>query len=180
MNVPSPESGVRQIKFDAIPADIVESVQVNKTLLANMDGDGIGGSVNLKTKGATDLPTISLSGMGGYTPIINGRGLTEETATAGMRFGQSKKFGILIGGSYDWNGRGIDDIEPVPDVATMANGATVPWKDAMDIREYQYFRSRWGVAGTADYRITPGSNIFLRYLFGLQELRRSMGLFVDR
>src|SRR4029077_9789293 len=37
MNVPSPESGVRQIKFDAIPADLVESVEINKTLQANMD-----------------------------------------------------------------------------------------------------------------------------------------------
>jgi TonB-dependent receptor len=165
MNVPSPESGVRQIKFDAIPADIVESVQVNKTLLANMDGDGIGGSVNLVTKSATDLPTLSLSSMGGYTPVINGRGLTEDTGTVGMRFGQSKKLGILVGGSYDWNGRGIDDIEPVPDVATMANGTTVPWKDGMDIREYQYFRSRWGVGGTTDYRIAPGSDIYVRYLY---------------
>jgi len=43
INVPSPESGVRQIKFDAIPADLVESVEINKTLQANMDGDGIGG-----------------------------------------------------------------------------------------------------------------------------------------
>jgi hypothetical protein len=47
MSVPSPESGVRQIKFDSIPADIVESVEINKTLQANMDGDGIGGSVTL-------------------------------------------------------------------------------------------------------------------------------------
>jgi len=45
VNTPSPESGVRQIKLDAIPADIVESVEINKTLQANMDPDGIGGSV---------------------------------------------------------------------------------------------------------------------------------------
>jgi len=37
VNTPSPESGVRQIKLDAIPADIVESVEINKTLQANMD-----------------------------------------------------------------------------------------------------------------------------------------------
>ncbi|PYU45377.1 MAG: hypothetical protein DMG53_14540 [Acidobacteria bacterium] len=43
VNTPSPESGVRQIKLDAIPADIVESVEINKTLQANMDPDGIGG-----------------------------------------------------------------------------------------------------------------------------------------
>ncbi|PYU14799.1 MAG: hypothetical protein DMG37_06500, partial [Acidobacteria bacterium] len=64
INVPSPESGVRQIKFDAIPADIVESVEINKTLQANMDGDGIGGSVNLVTKTAGERPTMNFSGMG--------------------------------------------------------------------------------------------------------------------
>jgi TonB-dependent receptor len=165
VNLPSPEPGVRQIKFDAIPAGIVEEVQISKTLQANMDGDGIGGSVNLITKTATDQPTISVSSMGGYTPIINGRGLTEETGTIGQRFGKSKKFGLLIGGSYDWNGRGIDDIEPVPDIATLSNGTTVPWKDGMDIREYEYFRSRWGLAGSADYRIAEGSSIYFRALY---------------
>src|SRR5215471_10151807 len=99
INVPSPEPGVRQIKFDALPADIVESVEINKTLQANMDGDGIGGSINLVTKTASERPTISLSGMGGYTPIINGRGVVETTGTIGQRFGSGKKFGVLIGGS---------------------------------------------------------------------------------
>ena len=70
VNVPSPESGVRQIKFDAIPADIVESVEINKTLQANMDGDGIGGSVNLVTKTATERPTINIVGLGGISPIV--------------------------------------------------------------------------------------------------------------
>jgi TonB-dependent receptor len=166
VNLPSPEPGVRQIKFDAIPADIVESVQISKTLQANMDGDGIGGSVNLVTKTATSsFPAISLSGMGGYTPIVNGRGLTEETGTIGKRFGANERFGVLIGGSYDWNGRGIDDIEPVPDVATFSNGTTVPWKDGMDIREYRYFRSRWGLAGTVDYKLGQGSDVYFRWLY---------------
>ena len=165
INVPSPEPGVRQIKFDAIPADLVESVQISKTLQANMEGDGIGGSVNLVTKTATERPTVSLSSMVGYTPIVNGRSLTEEAGTIGERFGADKKFGVLIGGSYDWNGRGIDDIEPVPDIATLANGSTVSWKDGMDIREYRYFRSRWGFAGSADYTLGQGSNIYLRGLY---------------
>src|SRR6202162_4309615 len=44
VNVPSPEPGVRQVKFDAIPADMVEAVQINKTLQPNMEGDGSGGA----------------------------------------------------------------------------------------------------------------------------------------
>jgi TonB-dependent receptor len=162
VNVPSPEPGVRQVKFDSIPADMVESVQISKTLQPNMEGDGIGGSVNMITKISTEMPTISLGAVGGYTPIINGRGETEETGTVGYRFGQAKKFGVIFGGSYDWNGRGINDIEPVPDIATLASGQQVSWKDGMDIRDYQYFRTRWGLAGTMDYKLSEASNIYLR------------------
>jgi TonB-dependent receptor len=165
INVPSPESGVRQIKFDAIPADIVESVEINKTLQANMDGDGIGGSINLVTKTAGERPTMNVSGMGGYTPIQSGRGLVETTATLGQRFGASKRFGLLIGGSYDWNGRGIDDTEPVPDVANFGTPSASQIFEAADIREYQYYRSRWGVAGSADYKIADGSNVYARLLY---------------
>ena len=165
MDLPSPESGVRQIKLDSIPADIVESVEINKTLQANMDGDGIGGSVNLVTKTATDQPTVSLSGMGGYTPIVGGRGLVETTGTIGQRFGSQKRFGALIGGSYDWNGRGIDDIEPIADVATFPGGATQRYFDSADVREYRYYRSRWGLAGSLDYKLGEGSSIYAHALF---------------
>jgi len=165
IDVPSPESGVRQIKFDAIPADIVESVEINKTLQANMDGDGIGGSVNLVTKTAGERPTVSVGGMGGYTPILGGRSLVETAGTVGKRFGTDKKFGLLIGGTYDWNGRGIDDIEPVPDIANFATPTQARYFTQTDIREYRYYRSRWGLAGGADYKLGDGSSIYLRGLY---------------
>ena len=161
INVPSPESGVRQIKFDAIPADIVESVEINKTLQANMDGDGIGGSVNLVTKTAGERPTIAAGWMGGYSPILGGRENYETTGTVGRRFGVNKRIGALIGGSYDWNGRGIDDVEPVPDLTTSGQKIF----DTMDIREYRYYRSRWALAGSADYKPTDGSTIYIRGLY---------------
>lgn len=165
VDIPSPEPTVRQVKFDVIPADMMESVQVSKTLAPNMEGDGIGGSVNLVTKMATNLPTISISGIGGYTPIIHGRGETGEDGTIGYRFGPGKKFGALIGGSYDWNGRGIDDIEPIPDVATLADGSVQNWKTGMDLRQYQYFRTRWGLSGSTDYKISEASDIYLRAFY---------------
>jgi TonB-dependent receptor len=164
VNIPSPESGVRQIKFDSLPADIVGAVQINKTLQANMDGDGIGGSVNLVSKTATERPTISLSGMGGYMPIVGGRGQVETAGTIGQRFGSQKKLGVLIGGSYDWSGRGIDDIEPVSDINTTASGPVL-WKDSQDIREYRYYRTRWGLAGSTDYKLGEGSSIYARSFY---------------
>ena len=56
MEVATPESGVRQIKLDIIPANLVDSVELNKTLSANQDSDAIGGSVNLVTKTADERP----------------------------------------------------------------------------------------------------------------------------
>ncbi len=165
MNVPSPEAGVRQIKFDSIPADIVESVEINKTLQANMDGDGIGGSVNLITKTAKDQPTVTLSGIGGYMPILGGRGQVETTGTVGDRFGSDKRFGALIGGSYDWTGRGIDDVEPTPDIATLPGGTSERFFTTADPREYRYYRSRWGLGGSTDYKLSDGSSLYAHGLF---------------
>src|SRR6266481_3116181 len=165
VNTPSPESGVRQIKLDAIPADIVESVEINKTLQANMDPDGIGGSVNLVTKTAGERPTINISGMGGYTPIVNGRGLVETAGTVGKRFGANKRLGALIGGTYDWNGRGIDDLEPVPDIAAFPGGTNARYFESIDVREYRYYRSRWGLAGSLDFKPSDGSTIYIRGLY---------------
>jgi TonB-dependent receptor len=138
----------------------VESIEVNKTLQANQDGDGIGGSVNLKTKTAGDLPTLSLYGLGGYTPIIGGRGVDQFGGTVGQRFGANKKLGLLFGGTYDWNGRGINDIEPVPTTSSIA-----PHYDSMDQRDYMYYRTRWGLSGSVDYKLHEGSGIYLRGLY---------------
>jgi len=160
INVPSPEGDVRQIKLDVIPANLVESVEINKTLSANQDGDAIGGSVNLVTKTAEEKPTLYINGVGGYTPIIGGRSLTEIDGTIGKRFGASKKLGILFGSSYDWNGRGIDDIEPSLDVV---NG--VPVVPSIDLREYRYYRTRYGFTGSVDYKLGDLSGVYIRGLY---------------
>jgi TonB-dependent receptor len=157
IHVPSPE-GVRNVKLDVIPADLVDMVEINKTLSANQDADAIGGSVNLVTKSAGDKPYVSLLGMGGYTPISDGRHQYQFAGTAGQRFGTSKKFGLLFGGSYDYNARGIDDIEPA-----YAPPPLVP--NTMDLRLYNYDRTRYGFGGEADYKIGDMSSVYLRGLY---------------
>ncbi len=160
VSIPSPETGVRQIKLDTIASDLVDSVEINKTLQANIDADGIGGSVNLVTKTASDTPTVSLYGIGGYTHIIGGRTVDQGGGTIGRRFLADRKLGVLVGGTYDYNGRGINDIEPVPTV-----GSSTPHYDSMDFRDYVYNRTRWGATGTVDYKLNEGSSISLRTLF---------------
>jgi TonB-dependent receptor len=176
VNVPAPESGVRQIKLDVVASDLVESVEINKTLLANMDGDGIGGSVNLRTKTAGEAPFVSLFGLGGYTPILTGRGAYQTGGTISQRFGKDKRLGVLFGGTYDWNGRGIDDLEPAPFATNIpctpdTCGSPDPSQPifgtypTMDIREYEYYRARLGFAGSVDYKLSNNSNFYVRGLY---------------
>jgi TonB-dependent receptor len=160
VTVPSPETGVRQIKLDTIASDLVDSVEINKTLQANIDADGIGGSVNLVTKTAGETPTATLYGVGGYTPIIGGREVDQMGGTIGKRFGNQKKLGLLVGGTYDFNGRGINDIEPSP-----TTSSATPHYDSIDLRDYIYYRTRWGATASADYKLREGSDISIRGLF---------------
>ena len=65
-----------------MPADLVESIEVNKTLSANKDGHGIGGSVNLVTRTAS----------GGETPVLRdllGAGGEQEEFDGGWSIGSS-------------------------------------------------------------------------------------------
>ena len=167
VHLPSPEA-VRNVKLDAIPADLVDSVEINKTLSANQEGDAIGGSVNLVTKKATDQPYVSLIAMAGHTPIDGGRNLDQFGGTVGKRFGREKRLGIMLAGSYDWNGRGYDDVEPVPGTTNVGNGDFadgVPVFFGEDIRQYWYDRTRFGFATSADYKVGKDAFVYLRGIF---------------
>src|SRR2546425_3203178 len=72
-------------KLDAIPADIVESVEINKTLQANMDPDGIGGFLNLLYQNAGEGPPLNIKRKGGRTPLLRGRRRLVKTSTARAR-----------------------------------------------------------------------------------------------
>ena len=173
MEVASPEN-VRQIKLDIVPANLVDSVEISKTLSANQDADAIGGSVNLVTKTAEEKPTFYVNGIGGYTPIVGGRSLSEFDGTVGQRFGERKKLGVLFGASYDWNGRGINDVEPVPTAiqcdpgpngCASANAPFYPTYSTEDLRDYQYYRTRYGFTSSIDYKLGDVSGLYVRLLY---------------
>ena len=139
INVPSPESGVRQVKLDNSRGP--GRISGNRQDAASQHGRRwhrrIGRPENQEHRNS---PTLQLTGLGGWTPIVNTRYITQFGATLGERFGPNQRLGILVGGIYDYNGRGIDDLEPTPTA-----GSSVPSYDSMDMREYRYDRSRLGL-----------------------------------
>src|SRR5258707_15650321 len=115
---------------------------------------------------------MSLQTMGGYTPVGLGGRLNEVDGTVGKRFGHEKRLGLLFGGSYDYNQRGTNDIEPIPTVNPIFGNpadrsiqtGTFSGPNGMDIREYAFYRHRYGFIGTADYTFAHGLLAYLRVL----------------
>ena len=163
VNVPSVEGVVRNIKLDAVPADLVERIEVLKTLSASQDADGVGGTVNLVTRIAGEKPTYEVSGMGGYNPIQNGYTLGEGNGTIGKRFGAQHKLGIILSGHLDKTNRGIDDLEPGQTTGTdPATNNNIAFANTADLRSYSYYRTRYGFSTGVDYNLKPGQNLYLK------------------
>jgi len=162
VTVPAPEVAISQVDLATIPANMVQSIELNKTLSANQDADGIGGSVNLVTKTAGVQPYFSAETTMGYTPIQNTRYIGKLDSTAGMRFGTAQRWGLIGGVEADYNGRGIDDLEPSPDI--NPNGSTAPYYDNLTERVYRYNRQRWGTTSTLDYKVSEHSSIALHFM----------------
>jgi TonB-dependent receptor len=162
VTIPSPESSVRQVLLATIPADMVQSIELNKTLSANQDADGIGGSVNLVTKMAGEAPTFNFSSTLGMSPIQNDRYMGQVDTTLGKRFGASHRFGILMSAGYDYNGRGYNDIEPQPDL--NPDYSTNPYYDDITLRNYRTQRLRWGGSMGADYKLSEHSSLHAHFI----------------
>ena len=164
VTIPSPESNVRQVLLATIPADMVQSVELNKTLSANQDADGIGGSVNMVTKLAGEKPTIDGISTLGYSPIMNGRYMGLVDFTVGQRFSPNKRWGVIASASYDYNGRGYNDIEPQPDLNPNNSASTPPYYDDITLREYRTQRLRWGGTAGVDYKLSDHSSLSAHFI----------------
>ncbi len=152
--IPSPEGDIRFVALDVVPADLLEAIEVNKTLRADMEGDAIGGAINLVTKSAPSKTRASLTVGGGLNRISDGP-ISLVNGTIGRRFANDR-FGIVAGGSFVRTDRGSDNFEPEYDDGDLA---------VLELRDYLLTRQRWGFNTTLDYKLNPGSQLFLRGIF---------------
>ncbi|HYK82254.1 MAG TPA: TonB-dependent receptor [Gemmatimonadales bacterium] len=162
VHVPGTENGNRIPKLDDVPSDILGAIVVSKTLTADMDADAIGGSVDLLTKTPEGPPRGYVAGQFGHISLLN-HDLVQGGLTYGGRFGADQKLGFLIGGSADRTNRVINDVEPAWSVDGTGRSYPAEWSQ----RLYDYFRSRFGVAGDLDYRFSDHSTVYLKGLWSL-------------
>jgi len=156
--IPSAEAEARTVQLDLIPSDMIQTIEVNKVLTADMDADAIGGSVNLITRAPSGGQRISVTAGGGYNDL-RGKATSNLAAVLGNRF-LDGRLGVVLSGSYHNNNFGSDNSEGV----WGEDGGTF-FVDEWDIRRYDLQRIRRSVAASFDYRPNSSSVIYFRSMY---------------
>ncbi|AUD00559.1 TonB-dependent receptor [Spirosoma pollinicola] len=71
IKIPSPDNKNRYVPMDIFPADLLERLEVVKALTPNMEGDAIGGSMNMIMRSAPDYLVLSATASGGYSQLFS-------------------------------------------------------------------------------------------------------------
>lgn len=161
--IPSAEGDNRKVQMDLIPSDMVQLVEVNKTLTPDMEADAIGGSVNLITRTAPDKFRFSGTTSLGYNPIRDGALANVSLIGGGRVF--NKKLGVILSMNVNDNVYGSDNVEAV--WSRAANGAV--FISQHDIRKYDVRRVRRSYNLTTDYRINKKNTITLSAMYNWRD-----------
>jgi outer membrane receptor protein involved in Fe transport len=70
VKIPSPDNKNRFVPLDIFPSDLLDRLEVTKSLTASMEGDGIGGAVNMVMKDAPANTQLSVNLATGYNTLF--------------------------------------------------------------------------------------------------------------
>ena len=189
IRIPSPEDTERKVSLDVIPSFLLGSIELSKALTPDMDGDAIGGSVNLITKNGFDYDgrTMNLKITGGQRSM---RG--KNNSMAAFNYADQlmdNKLGLIISTSYENNDMHTDNIEMEWDdkiewVTEEVDEYEVDEDDPTDttfiyktddkdgtvltdvqLRNYNLSRERMGITGNLDYKLNENSKFYLRSMW---------------
>ncbi len=161
--IPSAEGDNRNVQMDLIPADMISTIEVNKTLTSDMDADAIGGSVNLITRATPNGQRISGTLAGGFSPIRD-----KGNYTAGFVYGDrffDNKLGVVLSSSYNNNTFGSDNLES----EWVKGRKDQVYIEEYDIRKYDVQRIRNSFAFATDYKINDNNNIYFNAIYNYRD-----------
>ena len=163
----------RTVALDVIPNELVESIEIKKSLTADMDGDTIGGSIDIKTTSAFDRKKgfIGLSAQGDYNQLAE---QWSPKFTGNFSQPITENFGIAGGASWNRRRFATDNVE-ADGWNTSDDG--IDFAEDLEYRDYDVQRVRWGGNLSLDWRPTPGTTLYLRGVYSKfddTELRRRL------
>ncbi|PHV07150.1 TonB-dependent receptor [Janthinobacterium sp. BJB412] len=153
--VPSPEAGRRAVALDVLPAGLIRSLEVSKTLTPDQDASSLGATVEVKSLSAFDLPGRLLSASAGASYDQNTGKTSPNASLLGAQRFMDGKLGVAAGLSLEKRKFGSDNVE--------TGGA---WDGerlgGFELRDYLPVRERNAFALNLDYRPADGSSFYLR------------------
>lgn len=157
--LPSAEGDIRNVQLDLIPADMIQSIVVNKVVTADMDADAIGGSVNLVTKSAPAKRIISGTVGTGWN-FISDRMQVNAALTYGDNYFKNK-LGMILSASYQNNPIGSDNTEFEWKLDDHGN----PYVTTYEIRQYFVQRERQSYSASLGYRFNVNHRIDFKGIY---------------
>lgn len=163
--VPSAEGDNRNVQLDLIPADMIQTIEVNKAILPNMDADAIGGAVNLVTRKAPNA--LRLSGtLGSGLNLLSQKPILNGSLIIGDRVAKDK-LGVILSASYNNHNFGSDNYEAVWAQTTNAKYPVV--LSGFDLRKYDVQRVRRSISMALDYELAKGHNIYFNTMYNWRD-----------
>lgn len=181
--VPSPSASDRSVNLDVVSSDLLESLEVTKSLTPDMDADSIGGKVNIKSLSAFDRDEFFYK----VNAEASRDGNTDKTspkfaATASDIFSigdGTDNFGVAAGISWQEREFGSDNVETGGEWDFDSGAGKLK---EVEMRDYEITRERLGATLNFDYKLDEDNEFYLRTLYSNYkdtELRNSAKLEFD-
>lgn len=176
--LPAPESDVRSVALDVIPSELIESIEIKKSLTPDMDADTIGASIEINTTSAFDRKKdlLSVKLEGSYNDYANA-----VTPKASVDFSTrlTDRFGISGGVSYYKRKFETDNIEAAD---WTTSDAGVDYAETLEYRDYDVTRKRIGGTLNLDWQPTDTTKLYARGVYSQfddHEYRRRLTFVLD-
>lgn len=172
VRVPAPGIDERGVALDVISSEIIESIEVKKSLTPDMDADTIGASIEIKTTSAFDRKNdLYVAKLGGSYNDYSG----QLTPDVGFDFATklSDNFGVTGGLSYYQREFESDNIE----ADGWQQDGNLIYAEEVQYRDYDVERERISATLGFDARIGSHTELYLKGVyseFNDQEFRRDV------
>lgn len=157
--IPSAEGDTRNVQLDLIPADMIQTIEVNKVVTSDMDGDAIGGSINLVTKSSPFRRFFNATAGSGYNRVSK-----KAQLNLGLTYGDrffNNRLGLVVSASYQNAPSGSYDTEFVWEQGE--NGK--PYVNDYQIRQYYVTRERQSYSAALDWDINTNNKLYFKGIF---------------
>jgi len=173
--IPSAEGDNRNIQMDLIPADMIQLIEVNKAVTPDMDGDALGGSVNLVTRTSPNGFRVAATAGSGVN-LITDRRIVNGSFLIGDRTNNGK-FGYMLAASINDTDFGSDNVEAEwVNEAENDSGDDIevsPFVEESDIRTYLVQRIRRSFSANFDYAFNPNNKLYLKTMYNWRDDREN-------